>query len=115
MGWGAAIALVALVVLGAFGIAWRPGSSAATCSSPPPSWCAAACCALFIVFPVLKALAGAFLGEDGRVGIAALLERIANERNFGLACLAADVRCGVAWNTLFLGMLRRPAPRCSGR
>lgn len=35
-------------------------------------------------------------------------ERIAHERNFSLSCLAnlgGGQRCGVAWNTLFLGLM----------
>jgi iron(III) transport system permease protein len=103
MGWGAAIALVALVVLGAFGIA-RRGLFRGDLFVAAAVVVCGGLLALFIVFPVLKALAGAFQGEDGRVGIAAFLDRIGTERNFGLRCVAADLRCGVAWNTLFLGV-----------
>ncbi|MEJ8839014.1 ABC transporter permease [Ramlibacter sp. AN1133] len=103
MGWGAAIALVSLVVLGACGLARRGlfrgdlfvAAAVLTCG---------ALLALFIVFPVLKALAGAFLGEDGRVALTAFAGRLASERNWGLQCLGGGVRCGVAWNTLFLGL-----------
>jgi iron(III) transport system permease protein len=61
--------------------------------------------ALFILFPVLKALSSAFKLEYGGWSLLSLWERIANERNFGLSCLAGGQRCGVAWNTLFLGLL----------
>ncbi len=37
--------------------------------------------------------------------LAALAERIGNERVWGLACLVGGARCGVAWNTLFLALL----------
>ena len=60
---------------------------------------------LFVALPVAKALAGAFLDDAGRFSLAALAERIANERIWGLGCLAGGVRCGVAWNTLFLALL----------
>ena len=65
---------------------------------------AAGCWLLFIAFPVLKALAGAFFDEDGalRPGRAAP-SASANERIWGLGCLAGGVRCGVAWNTLLPG------------
>nr|WP_236599162.1 iron ABC transporter permease [Ramlibacter monticola] len=104
MGWGAVLALLALVVLGAFGLARRGlfrgdlfvAAAVVTC---------AALLGLFIVFPVLKALAGAFVDEDGRLALAAFAVRIASERNWGLQCLWGGVRCGVAWNTLFLGLL----------
>ncbi len=104
MGWGAAIALVALVVLGAFGLA-RRGMFRGDLFVSASVVVSAALLALFIVFPVLRALAGAFAGEEGRVGVLAFVDRIANERNFGLGCLAGGVRCGVAWNTLFLGLM----------
>lgn len=60
---------------------------------------------LFVALPVGKALFGAFFDEDGRLSAAALVGRIANERVWGLGCLAGGVRCGVAWNTLFLALL----------
>ena len=36
---------------------------------------------------------------------AAVAERLGHERIWGLGCLAGGVRCGVAWNTLFLALL----------
>ena len=60
---------------------------------------------LFILFPVFKALSGALYLEDGSWSPAALFNRVATERNFGLACLAGKQSCGVAWNTLFLGLM----------
>lgn len=104
MGWGAAVALVALVVLGAFGVA-RRGFFRGDLFVAAAVLASAGLLALFIVFPVSKALAGAFIGEDGHLALAAFAQRIASERNFGLGCLAGGVRCGVAWNTLFIGVL----------
>ncbi len=52
-----------------------------------------------------KALLGAFVDDAGSPSLAALLERLAHERVWGLGCLAGGVRCGVAWNTLFLALL----------
>ncbi len=104
IGWGGFVALAALVVLTAFGIARRgyfKGDlfiAAAVISS-------GTLMAVFILFPVLKALSSAMVGEDGKFAIGALWERVASERNFGLNCLIGGVRCGVAWNTLFLGLL----------
>jgi iron(III) transport system permease protein len=104
MGWGAAIALVSLVLLGAFGMGRRGLFRGDLFVSAAVIACGSLL-ALFIVFPVLKALSGAFLGEDGRPALAGFVERIVSERNFGLGCLAGGVRCGVAWNTLFLGLM----------
>jgi len=71
--------------------------------------CAVVLCAalllLFVALPVGQALAGAWLDEAGHVSLAAWLERSAAERVWGLGCLAGGVRCGVAWNTLFLATL----------
>jgi iron(III) transport system permease protein len=60
---------------------------------------------LFVALPVGKSLIGAFLTEDGGFSLGALAERLGHERVWGLSCLAGGVRCGVAWNTLFLALL----------
>jgi iron(III) transport system permease protein len=60
---------------------------------------------LFVALPVGKALLGAFLDDAGQPSLAALAERLAHERVWGLGCLAGGVRCGVAWNTLFLALM----------
>jgi iron(III) transport system permease protein len=60
---------------------------------------------LFVALPVLKSLVGAFLTEDGAFSPGALADRLAHERVWGLSCVAGGVRCGVAWNTLFLALL----------
>ena len=59
---------------------------------------------LFIGLPVGKALANAFFNESGAFDVPGAISRIATERVWGLACLAGQGRCGVAWNTLFLGL-----------
>jgi len=60
---------------------------------------------LFVALPVARSLLGAFVDEAGAWSIAAMVERLAHERVWGLSCLAGGVRCGVAWNTLFLALL----------
>lgn len=104
MGWGAFVAVAALLVLAAFGMARRGFFKGALFVAAAVVVCASLL-ALFIVFPVLKALWAAFLDEEGRFVLGAIAERMASERNFGLACLAGGRSCGVAWNTLFLGLL----------
>jgi len=104
IGIGAFIALLALVMLTAFGLARRGyfkgdlfiASSVLGCS---------VLLLLFIAFPVTKALYGAFLNEEGHWAWLAIFERIGNERVWGLSCLSGGMRCGVAWNTLFLALL----------
>ena len=104
MGMGALLVMTSLLVLFAFGMARRGffkgdlfvASAVLVCSMM---------LALFIAFPVSKALGGAFLSEQGEWSFFALYERIGNERVWGLSCLAGGVRCGVAWNTLALALL----------
>ena len=104
IGIGAFIALLALVMLTAFGLARRGyfkgdlfiASSVLGCS---------VLLLMFIAFPVTKALYGAFLNEEGHWAWSAIFERIGNERVWGLGCLSGGTRCGVAWNTLFLALL----------
>ena len=104
IGWGGAVALAALVVLAAFGLARRGAFRGDLFVSAAVVSCATLM-ALFIAFPVLKALSSAFADEQGRWALGALWQRVASERNFGLSCVVGGVRCGVAWNTLFLGVL----------
>ena len=104
MGAGAVVALLALIVLTAFGMArhgWFKGDLFVSASVLGCS----ALLVLFIGFPVIKAMYGAVLNEDGQWSLAALYARIGNERVWSLGCLSGGVRCGVAWNTLALGLL----------
>ena len=104
MGWGAAVVWVALVMTAAFGLARRGYFRGDLFVAAAVVFCGALL-ALFIVYPVLKALSGAIWTEEGRASATALWERLANGRNFGLGCLAGGTRCGVAWNTLFLALM----------
>jgi iron(III) transport system permease protein len=74
----------------------------------------AALMVIFIAYPVGKSLIGAFHPEGPEDGVWSLAasassfwERGASERIWGLGCLnvSAPSRCGVAWNTLYLGLL----------
>jgi iron(III) transport system permease protein len=62
---------------------------------------------VFIVYPVGLSFQGAFKSDDGLWSFKSLLERGTSERIWGLGCLnvSAPSRCGVAWNTLYLGLL----------
>lgn len=104
IGWGGFLALVSLVVVTAFGVARRGYFKGDLFVSGAVVGCSAML-SLFILFPVLKALSGAFYLEDGSFSPLTLWHRVATERNFGLSCLAGGQSCGVAWNTLFLGWM----------
>lgn len=104
MGWGGFVALTALMMLVAFGVARRGYFKGDLFVAGAVVGCASLL-ALFIVFPVLKALSAAFFTEDGAFAASAIVERVVSERNFGLGCVSGGQRCGVAWNTLFLGLM----------
>ena len=104
MGWGAAVALAALAVLAAFGLA-RRGLFRGDLFVSAAVVVSGALLALFIVFPVLKALSAAVFTEEGQASAGVLWERLFNARNFGLGCLAGGPSCGVAWNTLLLALM----------
>src|SRR5262245_22192351 len=104
IGLGGAATLLALLMLLGVGIA-RLGAFRGDLFVA----CAVVLCSalllLFVALPVGQALAGAWLDDAGQPSGTAWLERIAAERVWGLSCLAGGVRCGVAWNTLFLAVL----------
>ncbi|WP_431124425.1 ABC transporter permease [Variovorax paradoxus] len=104
IGAGGFVALTALTLLAAFGIA-RLGLFKGDLFVAAAVIGCGVLMALFIAYPVSKALAGAFFDEDGQWSITAFIARVFTERIWGLGCIAGGVRCGVAWNTLVLALL----------
>ena len=104
MGWGGFLTLVSLLAVTAFGVARRGYFKGDMFVAAAVVGCGSVL-TLFILFPVLKALSGAFFVEDGGFSLMALWSRVATERNFGLNCFSGAQSCGVAWNTLFLGLM----------
>ena len=66
---------------------------------------------LFVIMPVGHVLARAFVTPDGAASLTSLLARMTDQRVWGLNCLSGG-RCGVAWNTLYLGAMT--ASFCTG-
>ena len=104
IGWGGFLALVSMIVVTSFGVARRGYFKGDLFVSAAVVGCGVML-SVFILFPVLKALSGAFFLEDGGFSLSALWNRVATERNFGLGCVVGRQSCGVAWNTLFLGLM----------
>jgi iron(III) transport system permease protein len=103
LGWGGIIVLTALLMIFAIGLArlgYFRGDSFTSCAVVGT----AALLLLFIAFPVSKALVGALQDDTGRWSLSASAERIFNEKIWGLGCLGGGARCGVVWNTMFLGI-----------
>ena len=62
--------------------------------------------AVFVFFPVSTILASAFADNSGNFAPARVRRPSSSTSSvWGLDCLSSDLRCGVAWNTLFLGLL----------
>jgi len=57
---------------------------------------------LFIFYPVLAMIGGAFLGADGAPDAAVAIGRFVDPRIWGLGCLVDGRSSGTAWNTLAL-------------
>ncbi|WP_311223411.1 MULTISPECIES: iron ABC transporter permease [unclassified Acidovorax] len=102
-GLGAASVLVALLTLAAFGAA-RLGAFKGDLFVASCVLLSAGLLLLFVAYPVLRTLSGAFIDENGNVGVTAALARLGAERIWGLGCLNSSLQCGVAWNTLFLAV-----------
>ena len=104
IGAGGALALLALLMVTAAGVA-RLGYFRGDLFVAGAVLLCAALLALFVALPVAKSLVGAFQDEAGAWSATALAERLGHERVWGLSCVVGGVRCGVAWNTLFLALL----------
>lgn len=104
IGAGGFVALAALILLAAFGLARLGFFRGDLFVSGAVVGCAVLML-LFIAYPVSKALAGAFFNEDGQWSIAAFVDRIFTARIWGVGCLTGGAACGVAWNTLVLALL----------
>ena len=100
MGLGAALTLVALLMLLGAGLARLGYFRADVFVASAVIFCGALL-ALFVALPVLRALSGAFFNEDGVFAVGAIWDRIGNERTWGLSCIVGAQRCGV------------PGTRCS--
>ncbi|MGE0313122.1 MAG: ABC transporter permease [Lautropia sp.] len=104
IGWGGALAMLSACMVFACGLATRGRFRGDRFTACAVVFCSAML-AIFIAWPVLKALTGALLDEDGGWSLATFAARMTSERVWGLDCLGGAVRCGVAWNTLALALL----------
>jgi len=104
IGLGGALVMLALLMLMAAGVA-RLGYFRGDVFVAGAVLFCTALLLLFVALPVSKSLVGAFFTEDGTFAVSALAVRLGHERIWGLSCLSGGVRCGVAWNTLFLALL----------
>ena len=103
MGIGAALCLATFAALFALGLAAR-GAFKGDGFVAGSVVGVAVLIALFTFFPVVKILLSAFQDADGSASLAVFARRLFTEKIWGLGCLGAGTRCGVAWNTLLLAL-----------
>ena len=103
VGWGGVLAFVGFAALVANGLALlgRFGGDRFTAGAVG---LLAASIALFTVWPVMTILGQALSTPAGLSFGQALDERFLHPKVWGLACLYSGASCGVAWNTLMLGI-----------
>lgn len=101
LGWGALLFATSALFVLSTGAAWR-GACRGDVFVCGVIALLVALVGLFVMFPVLRVLAGAF-DRDGALSLAALWSRTTDARIWSLGCVTGQ-RCGVAWNTLFLGL-----------
>ena len=104
MGYGAALTATAFLIVLCHGLAargWCRGDAFVVSSIGT----VIALIIVFVFFPVSTILASAFADNSGNFAPAEFVTKFLDKSIWGLDCLSSDLRCGVAWNTLFLGLL----------
>jgi len=104
MGMGAALTSAAFLMLLCHGLAAR-------------GWCRGdafvvsaigvviALTIIFVFFPIAIILTSAVKDESGALALSVFAAKFFDRSVWGLDCIASGLRCGVAWNTLFLAVL----------
>lgn len=103
MGWGGTMAGLAFGALLAQGLALR-GAFGGDRFVAGAVLGLAACILLFTVWPVLTIFGQTFTLPAGLSASQAMAERVFSPKIWSLACLGSGGSCGVAWNTLALGI-----------
>jgi len=103
MGWGALLTATAFLLLLAHGLALR-GYVRGDAFVAGAIALVLGLIVLFVFFPVAEMLRSAVLDDDGRLAPGAFSDKFFDSSIWGLDCLTGNLRCGVAWNTLFLAI-----------
>lgn len=101
LGWGGMLLSLCLLLLLSQGVA-ALGKFRGDGFLAGTVWGVGGLVLLFVFYPVLRSLLRAFTDESGAWDAASALSRLGAPDIWGLACMAQDTRCGVAWNSLFL-------------
>jgi iron(III) transport system permease protein len=104
MGLGAGLTAIALLILLCHGLAakgWCRGDAFVVSSIGT----VVALIATFVFYPVGTILVSAVQDNHGAFAPGEFAAKFLDRSIWGLDCLVSDLRCGVAWNTLFLALL----------
>ncbi len=104
LGYGAFVVVMSLLLLLTHGLAargWCRGDAFTTSAIG----LILGLIVLFVFFPVMKILMQAFQDANGNFAPREFFGKFFDGSIWGLGCITAGVRCGVAWNTLFLAIL----------
>jgi iron(III) transport system permease protein len=104
MGWGAGLVALACLMLLCHGFAAR-GVFRGDAFLTGAVGLVVALITLFVFFPIATVLASAVRDNAGAFAPGVFLVKFLDRSVWGLDCLAGPLRCGVAWNTLFLAVL----------
>lgn len=104
IGWGGSLTAMGLALVLAAGLAGR-GAFRGDAFTAAAATAVAIGVLLFTFLPILALLTDAFRDAAGAVSLTASVPRLADERLWGLGCLAGAPRCGVVWNTILLAVL----------
>ena len=104
MGFGALLTLSSLLVLLCHGLAYR-GFCRGDLFTTSTVGVVVLLISLFIFLPVATILRSALVDNNGSWALGEFVDRLLSSTIWGLGCLGGGTACGVAWNTLVLGVL----------
>jgi iron(III) transport system permease protein len=103
MGYGALLAAIGYLMLVCQGLAAR-GFCRGDAFVVSAIGLVVALIAAFVFFPIFVMLESAFRDNTGALAPAVFVASFFDRSIWGLDCLTSNVRCGVAWNTVFLAV-----------
>jgi iron(III) transport system permease protein len=104
MGYGAFLTALSFLMLICHGLAAR-GFCRGDAFTVSSIGLIIALIAVFVFFPIVMVLLSAFHNNEGTFAPGDFVAKLFDQSIWGLDCLTSNLRCGVAWNTLFLGVL----------
>jgi len=104
LGWGAALYVLTMTVLLAYGLArrgWMKGDAFTLASL----FVVCGSILVFVGYPVLCILISAFQDDTGATDLGLFFQKITDPSIWSLACLTGGRNCGAAWNSLALAVV----------